>query len=62
MGVQEKCVKNDDEVARILQEMADAESQNAQTQQLMEGAKVFPSLNKKIEAGSPAELLAGAMK
>lgn len=62
IGVPESCVKDDEEVNRILNEMQQDESEAQQAQMLMDGAKAVPSLSKKIEAGSPMELLAGAMK
>jgi hypothetical protein len=62
MGVQEKAVKDNDEVNRTLQKIQEAESQQAQAEQMAEGAKLIPALSKKVEAGSPAEFLAGAIQ
>ena len=62
LGVPESAVKDDDEVNRILNEMQEQESQQAQAQMMLEGAKTIPALNKKIEAGSPMEMLAGAVQ
>jgi len=61
MGVQEKAVKDDEEVVKVLQAIAEQEAQAAEQEAIMEGAKTIPSLSKKIEAGSPAEFLAGAI-
>lgn len=62
IGVPESCVKDDDEVKRILDEMKQDEQDERDAQMMLAGAKVAPGLSKKIEAGSPMELLAGVAK
>lgn len=62
MGVQESCVKDDEQVQQVLAGLQAQQEQQAQAQMMLEGAKAVPSLQKKTEAGSPLEMLAGAMK
>ena len=61
MGMEQKLFKNDEQVNDILQGMAQDEAEQERQQTMLEIAKTVPSLQKKSEEGSPAEMLAGAV-
>ena len=61
MGMEQKMFKTDEQINDILQGMAQAEAEQQQQQMALEMAKTVPSLQKKSEEGSPAEMLAGAI-
>lgn len=61
MGMEQKMFKSDEQINDIMAQIAQEEQQKEQSQMMLEAAKVAPGLGKKMEVGSPAEMLANAV-